>query len=254
MNWKTLISMALVVGAIAPASATTWRWTWDKSPTGYNAAAGKVQSATATYNEATQQFTYEVKIGKADNGKLPNMIYLALNDGPNPKGIAGELPIFFLDATTNNPVLTAYGYNGLNTQDSWRDGSPAAGIQAPDRIRTSKVNPSNWINNLSVSTVNNVRTFKFDIKGQVINQHDSPYGTAADWNGVKFREKFGIWFGTLQDAHTSYNHQGYLNSLSFGKRGWIDLSHQTAVPEPATMTALALGAAAALRRRKAKKA
>lgn len=71
---------------------------------------------------------------------------------------------------------------------------------------------------------------------------------------MKFGPKFGIWAGFLQDLHTNYNHDGYLKSFSHCTRGYIDLSHQLAVPEPATMTALGLGLAAIVRKRCAKKA
>lgn len=251
---KNLTMALAMMGVLAAgANATTWRWTWDRGPAGYSAAAGPVQFAEATYNTTTQRFTYEVRIGRASNGKLANGIYAAFNDGPNPKGIAGELPIFYFDASSSQPVLTAYGYNGLNTTTSWQDGSPAAGTQAPDRIRTSRVNGS-WVNQLSVVTANNTRTFRFDIDGSVINSFRSQYGRPQDWNGVKFGPKFGIWAGFLQDLHTQYNHDGYLKSFNHGTRGYIDLSHQQAVPEPATMTALGLGLAAIVRKHRAKKA
>lgn len=258
MNFTKIATMSVVaLGIIAAqsASATSYRWTWDGVTGPYNPAGGDVKSATATYDNVSQDFMFETRIGNAPGThKKPNGFWMAMSDGPNPKGVAGELAIFYFDATGSQPVLTAYGYNGANGNNSFRDGNGlVAGNQTPDKIATSKVNPASWINNLRVSNnADGTRTFKMDIKGSVINSYTPRNGNPADWKGVKFENNFGIWFHPTLDSCFTYGHDGYLTNYTFGRQGWLDLENQEAVPEPASMTALALGLAAIARRKRAR--
>src|SRR5690606_41362588 len=77
----------------------------------------------------------------------PDGSTLALNNGPNPKGHAGELALLYFDASRSTPVLTAYGYNGQNSVTTFYDGSHSNGTQFPDLIDSSRGGPG-WVHNL----------------------------------------------------------------------------------------------------------
>lgn len=256
---NTRFFVAMMVGAIAVAGANaqTYRWTW--SPTtgpnnniAYNPNGGAVRTIDSTFNASTNRFTYDVEFSNRDT----NGYWLVVSPGANPKGHAGELAILFVDASTTTPTVLSYAYNGQNGHSSWFDGSPAAGTQAPDLIRSSLKN-SSWVNNVSVHDSAAGRRISLDINATAIQNHTPRYpgpGGVTEWTGVGFKEKFGIWFHPVKGLQTEYNcHTGGLKKWNFQKEGWVDGSHLETVPEPMSMTALALGMAAMARKRKAKK-
>ncbi|MBL0926535.1 MAG: hypothetical protein IBJ11_02640 [Phycisphaerales bacterium] len=238
-----LVALALSAGS-AHAAGTTWTFNFAKNQPGGNYgvsnAAGTFENITATYNTASQRFTWSSSFSGAT---LPNGIFVVVNDGPNPKGIAGQLAIFYVDASGATPRISAYGYNGANATTSWQDGNAAlSGNQTPDRIRG--FNAPSWINSLSVSTVAGVRTFSFDIQGSVINSFASQYASVNNpWEGVQFFNKIGIWFHSFTGLSTAYDANGFLTQWNFSQEGYLDGTNFTAVPTPG---ALALAAAAGL--------
>ena len=261
MNFKLISMVALSVSMIGVASASTFRWTWSSvghtngaQPTGgnlfYNPAGGGIDALQIDYNSTTKNFRYDVTF---DNTQT-NGFWAAVSPGDNPKGHAGELALFYFDASAGSPVLSAYAYNGVNGGNSYKDGSPAPGTQTPDFIRSSLTN-SSWINNLSVSDSGGKRRMIFDIDATSINNHTPAYpgpGGIAEWTGAAFGNKIGIWFHPAKGVTSSYSN-GKLTNFHVGQEGWLDGDNLQTVPEPATMTALGLGLAAIARRRRAKK-
>lgn len=262
MNIMKIAAMALVASALVTSSqAVTYRWTWSSAthtngaqPGGgdlfYNNGGGKIDSIETTFNNATNRLTYDVTFDKVKSTDSKTSGYwLALSDGPNPKGTEGELAILYFDASSSsNPVLTAYGYNGVNGDNSYKDGKAAAGTQAPDFILSSKTS-SSWINDLSVSHVGSKTRMKFDIDATSINNRVPLYG-GSDWEGAEFGNKIGIWFHQVRGLNTSYNSNGSLKTFSYTNAGYLDGSNLQAVPEPATMLALGAGCAMIARRRR----
>ncbi len=260
MNMRYILSLGgLSVLLVAQASATTW--SFDLQPKanqpgyGYSAAGGSVNRIQSTFNTSTQRFRYEVNMGNSDKGTLPDGFWLAMNDGPNPKGIPNELAIMYFDTGVTNDgkaKLTTYAYNGQNGNSSYFDGKPDAGTQAPDKILSSLTNTS-WINELTVrNEANGTRTMVIDINAALVNAHKPKYGDSSQWEGVQFDNKVGIWFHQVDGLSASYGNDGFLTNFSFSSQGWVDGENLNAVPEPATMTILALAAMA--RRRKKQQA
>lgn len=253
MNSKLMMMTAVVV-ASAPAQATIWNFEWKKGDTGQGSAAGVVQSISSQFNTNTDRLKYSFTIAK-ENGDPQsdvNGFYLAMNDGPNPKGKSGELAFLYFDASnTSDLKLTAYGYRGADVT-SWKDGSLASGTQAPDKILSSVTN-SGWINNLNYKlNADGSATMGFDIDATLINNHTPKYpSNGVDWDGIQFDNKVGIWFGALEKAKFKYGTDGFLTDFSFKDRSYVDTSNLDAVPEPFTMAGLALAAFIARRKKKA---
>lgn len=239
---------ALAAGTIA--QATTW--TFDYNPTlgEQNPDGGRINNIKTTFNDVTNRMTFEVNLGATASGGRTDGFWLAINDGPNPKGHAGELGLLYFDAFgPGGPVLTAYNYNGFNGDTSYYDGSPASGIQAPDKIASSLKTPG-FVNSLTfVNNANGTRTLGFDIDATVINNHTPLYPGSSPWTGIGFDNKIGMWLHTVNNLTTSYGTDGYLKNWSYTEQGWFDASNKDAVPEPATMVVLGGAVAMALRKR-----
>jgi len=142
-----LTSFAFV--ASAQAAVYTWQWTpasTDGTGVGVSHKAGRINSVDASFNSITNQLTWMVNFGDVPNFSWLDTdgFTLAINGGPNPKGHAGEMALLYFDASGNDPVLSAYAYNGLNNFRSYHDGSPRNGRQSPDRIVSSLLGTS-WI-------------------------------------------------------------------------------------------------------------
>ncbi|MEZ5162916.1 MAG: PEP-CTERM sorting domain-containing protein [Fimbriimonadaceae bacterium] len=252
LNNLAIVSMVAVLAA--GAQATTWNFDWAPGDGGAtNSSAGALQTVTSTFNDVTNQFTFEFTIGPKYGSSKVDGFYLAMNDGPNPKGKPGELAILYFDVKSATDLrLTAYGYNGKSSgaYDSWRDGSTAWGTQSPDKIKSS-ITDSSWVNNMFFTqNADGSRTMGIDIDATAINMHTPKYpSNGVDYDGIGFDENVGIWFGALKNMKTGYNSHGFLNCMDFDKVTYLDGTNLEAVPEPGTMLVLAgLGAIAARRR------
>ncbi len=249
-----------VIGALAALAASAGvanAITYSYSRTGgaNNSEGGALQSIQSTFNTQTNRFTWTANF----SNRITNGFTLVVSPGPNPKGHPGELAILYFDNTNlANPVLTVYGYNAKNDQDSYRDGSNASGTQAPDRIMSS-VNSSSLVNSLSATdTSGGGRRLSFDIDASVINAHFPTYANPAgnDYTGVEYGNnpsnpnRIGIWFHTNAGLSTSYNSDGYLTNWSSPLQGWLDLANSTVTPAPGSVALLAIGSLVASRRKR----
>lgn len=242
-----------MLSAAITASASTFSWSSSSIP--QNSVAGEIKQLSTSYNDVTHRFTYQGTFDHAPGAPTRHTMgyWVAVSPGPNPKGHAGELALFYMDVSEGTPVLTAYAYNGVNGGSSYFDGSPAGGTQAPDKIASSLAS-SSWINALTF-TVNGdgTRTIGFDIDASGINSHvplNPGPGGPGEWTGAAFGETIGIWMHPLAGLDTSYGADGFLTSLSASHEGWFDASDMETVPEPATALALVGFAALARRRRR----
>ncbi len=257
---KRAIFGALCIAAFAALSNVSnadiydFNWTTPGSNVSSGDAAGSYHSISSEYDTSTQRLSWSGNFtpGTTAN-ELPNGFTLAISNGPNPKGVAGQLALFYFDASTGTPVLTAYGYNGQDASNTFNTPNP------PDFIASSTINPS-WINSLTNKTeANGSRTLGFDINASIINAHVSPYTPLGSvFEGAKYGPHIGIWFHDYAGLNTSYQSNGYVASWNASNQGWYDTSNETTTsvtPESSSLVLLFVGLAGlspvlALRRRK----
>ncbi|MGI9013116.1 MAG: hypothetical protein ACR2GY_02590 [Phycisphaerales bacterium] len=259
---KGMAAATVALTLAATAHAGTFVFDWNQGDNGTNNSAGTFKSIQATYNTSTDMLTWSATFGRVSAG-ITDGFTLALNNGPNPKGHAGELALLYFDgSSTSAPVLSVYAYNGRNASDSWRDGDGnLSGNQTPDFIGSSKTNVS-WISNLSVVDNGNMRTFSFDMDASVVRAHTPAYPGSSDWYGIGFGDgdpagMLGIWLHSYIGYAAQYDALGRLTSFSSRTQGWFDGSNipvTTTIPLPgagAMGIAGLLGIAGARRRRRA---
>ncbi len=231
-----------MLAAVSGANATIWSWSFVPG-TSYNNAAGTIVSINSTFDDSTDVLTWSATFGSVPgSGLVTNGFTLALTDGPNPKGQDGELALLYFDASTATPKLTAYAYNGINSQTSHSDGSGASGTQTPDRILSSSGAEASSV--LSLGNVNNgngTRTLSFSLDATSLNAHSPLYPGADPWTGAQYDSHIGLWFHPVAGVTTAYNANGFLTSWSAPRQGYLDLSDQNTVPEPGSIALLALG-------------
>lgn len=243
------ISSIIMIGAVAGqalAGDTAFVWNWNEGDSRTSANGGHIESVHARFDSQTDRFTWNVVFGN----QITDGYTLAVNDGPNPKGIAGELALLYFDASDNDVVVSAYGYNGRNTQTSYRDGEPQGGDQAPTRIQTTLAE-SDWVIEATANdTVDGKREFNLTIDASDINGYGLARGL-SDWTGIGFDDRIGVWFHPVRNLSSSYNTQGFLSSWN-GSQGWLDNSNlsATAVPMPAPVSLAAVGITAVVARRR----
>jgi hypothetical protein len=197
-----------------------------------SAAAGRTSIVRTTYNPASKRLTWEATF-KPENGVLPNGFTLAINNGPNPNGMPGQLALFYFDCSGTgpiaDPILTVYGYNGLNNANSFKDGDGiAANDPNPDRIATSLAGAP-WVVSLTCRTnMDGTRTLGFDIDATDICQHLPlfPDPSMNPWTGAQFDLNLGFWFHPFKLTNTDYNGDGYLTAWERSHTGWVDVANE----------------------------
>lgn len=230
---RSITIAALVAASGGALAGNTYAWDWNG--TGANHRGGTLASLSTTYNETNNVFRWEATY----SNQITEGFTLAINDGPNPKGIRGELSLLYFDASGSDVNVSAYEYSGNNDSRSW---------QSPG-VLLNKSGDANFIRTAtSTDNANGTRTFVLEMDATAINA----YYTTADWEGVAFGEKIGLWFHSFKNLSTSYNSDGTLASWS-GTDGWLDLSNHntTTIPMPAAgaMGLAGLGIVAGRRRR-----
>lgn len=249
MNKACLAGVALTLAAGA-ASAGLYEWNWSAGDSASNNGGGNLESVHTTFNTFSEVLTFSVTFGD----QRAEGFTLAMSDGPNPKGDSGELALLYFDA--NNmaaPIMSAYGYNGENTQTSYYDGTKGGGTGTPDRIATSlDAGDAAMFQSLSATDHGGKRTFSFTLDASAINAHSPLHGTTGtDWAGIGFDDQMGIWLHPVRNLNTAYNAEGYLTDWS-GGNGWLDGANfqTTLVPAPGTAALIALGGLVSARRRR----
>jgi len=252
-----ITTMALIGAAAFATSAQAeiyqWDWSADVDGTsGLNMAGGEFQSVFAQFDSDTNRFLWQVTF--AD--QITDGYTLAVNNGPNPKGHAGELALIYFDASGADVRVTGYAYNGVNSFSSYYDGSPDGGTQTPDLLFASDLlgNDSS-IMQATVEDVGTTRVMTLEMDASFINGYNPMYPGPegpSEWTGLAFDELVGLWMHPMSGTNMSYGQSGELTGLSYGTKGWFDANNfsTTVVPAPGAMALFGMGGLLAGRRRR----
>ncbi|MFN0134685.1 MAG: PEP-CTERM sorting domain-containing protein [Phycisphaerae bacterium] len=256
---NAIAAVAAASLTLAAANAATYQWSFDPNVGSVNHAGGTILSVTTTYNDATDELSWYATFGAVPGQPLlrTDGFTLAISPGPNPKNHPGEMALFYFDAVGPTPIMSVYGYNAMNNQTSFNDGSNAGGTQAPDRIFTSQDDPTNVISDIrAIDNGDGTRTLGFTMDATNIIDHLPLHPDAQDpWTGASYGDHIGIWFHQQAGTTRSYNSNGYLTSWGSRKQGWLDRNMETTVlvPEPASIGLMVGGLiVGAIRRRNAR--
>lgn len=172
-------------------------------------AGGDIKNVNVEYNETIGKMTFTMVIDDDAEG-----FTVAINDGPNPKGINNELALFYFDASKGGtPIVTAYNYNGQNTQTSWTGNEIS-----------SSLNANSMFSGIAVTEANGVKTMTFMVDVDAIdNFYSNP-----EWTGASFDDQIGIWLHPSKDINTSYDHNGFLTKWDTNGTGYYDSAYQDA--------------------------
>ncbi len=254
---KKIAMLALMcAGTVATtASADIYQWDWSadvNGTAGLNMNGGEFQSIHAQYDSNTERFLWQVTF--AD--QVTDGFTLAVNNGPNPKGHAGELGLLYFDASDNNVRVTGYAYNGENSFSTYYDGSAASGTQNPDMIFGSDALGTNasLIMQASVQDIGTTRVMTLEMDASSINGHNPIYPGPegpGEWTGMAFDELIGLWMHPMPGMNTSYGQDGALTELSYNRQGWFDGSNftTTTIPAPGALALVGLRGVLVGRRR-----
>lgn len=247
------------------------------SPHVVDHAGGRIHSLSARFDAAQRRLDWTVNF----SDRVTKGFWLVLTNGPAAASAPGRQAIFYFDATAaldpfpgSQIFLTAYGFNGLMTATSWRDGD---GNPSNDVPRGSSVGDqgdlikgafdTGWIRSLvAADTVLeggiSGRTLGFSVDVTDILAH-VPRFNAADgaWTGSAFHERIGIALHPVRSFNATYDtvdnpadptDYGRLRSLSLGMPGSFQgmnlLTYD--VPAPGAGSLLVAAGLAGLRRRR----
>ena len=258
------LTALLALSATLSAHATTYLYSSNGAGS-VNGGAGNITAVTTTYDDVAHTLTWSTTL-TSESGSIADGFWLVLSDGPDPKGLNDQLPIYYFDATQSfdptgtynglSPTLTAYGYNGLNSNSSYLD--PGVGLM-------SSVSGVAWnsTNQLTASGDLTSRTFSFTLDVSNLDSSlfvNSRYANAgvpfdpANWDGAGFAENIGIWFHATNSGGVAptYNSEGFLKDFPAKNQSYLDTSYgdTTVVPEPSSAWLVALAGLVLIHRRR----
>ena len=266
-QYRCALGACAAIAMVAGARADVFTYSYVAGVSGMptqNTAGGKIESFTTSFNTITKALTFSATFdpvpGHTSQGLVTQGFWLVLDNGPDPKSHPGQLAIFYFDASNlAAPVLTEYGYNGQNADNSWLDGNPTKPGNQPGDLIAGAYNLSNDLSAPKVADTTNAtgkhRTMSFSVNATSILKHVPLYpDPSTPWFGTGFGSTMGVWFHPVTSFDASYSHStGAITSLSICNEGWIDASNlctTKTIPAPGAMALVGLGGLMGMRRRR----
>lgn len=247
------IAAGLAFGVASQASATTFKFDWEKADggnlgiskvtgrgqgIGINHGVGDYETVNTSYNDKTGEFKFAASFTTRDGNPIDGG-WVVISDGPNPKQHDKEYAIMYIDGV--NERVTAYAYNGQNNSTSYRQNDFLG----------------SW--DLEYDEGNGESSFSFAFDATEINARQD---IDSGWKGLAFSDQVGLWFHAGRDTNVTYSTAvdeetgdetvTGINSFSSNAK-WYDSGalDTESVPEPTSLLAFGLigGAFAVSRRR-----
>jgi hypothetical protein len=245
---KTIFLTTLFSLSARQAHATEYAFFIDNMPAVPTVSdAGQLTEALMTYDSNTNYWRLRsVFIPDPITAALPNGFITVLSGGPMPMK-AGEAATLYVDWTNPSaPVVTAYGYGANRPTNSHLDGSVALGVQTPDRIVSSKLNP-NFVRNFTVTNIPSGMIVDFELDLTPILNHIPLYQDAGNngWYQPAIGTYIGLWHYPISGASFSYFEggagDGFVEDVTFVFSGNYDVTNLPLFSRPECIVPSELG-------------
>lgn len=214
-SFRGIMLAGAVLGAAYSTSASATIYQFEDLNANNGGFADRLDTVTSTYNDVTQQFTWDVTFN--NNPTDVDGFWLVVNNGPNPKSAdVNELAIIYGDLDTG--VASTYVYNGQNNANSI-------------------LNPAVLLQTDLFSVASDGFSLSIDASGvNAYSGWDAP--DPGGINGIGFDDQIGIWFHIATGSSFGSNGSGDITSFQFGSQGWYDRANLTTVQVPAPASGL----------------
>lgn len=263
---KSAASIALLAISLGSSAAFAQTYSFTVTDPASSNKAGTIKEVSSSYNKDAQTLSFSTTLFKK-SGAIADGFWVVLNTGPNPKGVQDELAIFYLDAsgsydssgtaTGSGPIVSAYGYNGANSDSSFVDPgvllkSTQTGLAAGESTSATGDSSSRTLGfTLDVADINSsfLTSISYANEGASFDPNNW-YGTGYGDGTVE--NKAGIWLHTLTESEFTYDSENKITGLDYKKEGYYDSSNITTdvVPEPSSSMLIGLCGAMLIFRRK----
>jgi PEP-CTERM motif len=230
---------ALALSSLASLSMATVYTYSNSNPaaiSGGEAGRNTMTYFSTSYDSYNQSLSFSNTWATSASNDRPDGFWVVLSDGPNPKGINNQLPIFYVDfnqglacnpspcqpgqGSTPQNRITAYTYDGVN---------------GPFSYNTNPSPLQSWENAITMSSTTNSFSTNFSINMAALN---TQFGgnVAGNGLGADFSNQVGVWFHWFDEcapqqityaANTSATKTAApykISNFSYqsGTQGWLD--------------------------------